>query len=140
MSDYEPGMVVLDTNVVSFAHRDDPRYLYYEERIAGMKPPIALQTYQEIWFGARRDWWGETRLAEMAEFLKGYELVIPSIQTARVCGDIRALQRRLGKALSTADAWIVATALTLDCPLASHDGGLASVPGLRLIQAPDARI
>lgn len=41
--------------------------------------------------------------------------------------------------LSTADAWIVATALTLDCPLASHDGGLASVPDLKLIQAPDAR-
>ena len=139
MSDDEPGLVVLDTNVVSFAHRDDPRYLYYEERIAGMKPAIALQTYQEIWFGARRDGWGETRLAELIDFLDDYEVMVPKIQTARVCGDIRALQRRVGKALSTADAWIAATAIVLDCPLASHDGGLASVPDLKLIQAPDAR-
>ena len=66
-------------------------------------------------------------------------MIVPDDQIARASGEIRAVQRRRGMTLSTADAWIVATALTLDCPLASHDGGLASVPDLKLIQAPDAR-
>lgn len=110
MSDDEPRSVLLDTNVVSFAHRGDERFSYYEERIAGMKPTIALQTYQEIWFGARRDRWGETRLAELAEFLNEYEVIMPTVETARACGDTRARQRHLGMTLSTADAWIVATA------------------------------
>ena len=131
--------VVLDTNVVSFELRRDVLFRYYEERIAGMTPVIALQSYEEIWFGARRDRWGSRRLAELNDFLARYEVITPNEDIARACGELRANQSLLGKTLSTEDAWIVATALTLNCPLATHDGGLAEVPDLKLIQAPEAR-
>ena len=131
--------VVLDTNVVSFELRRDILFQYYEERIAGLMPVIALQSYEEIWFGARRNRWGSRRLAELDDFLARYEVINPNDEIARVCGETRASQERRGKTLSTADAWIVATALTLDCPLATHDSRLAEVPDLKLIQAPEAR-
>ena len=131
--------VVLDTNVVSFELRRDVLFQYYEERITGLTPVIALQSYEEIWYGARRDRWGFRRLAELNDFLARYEVINPNRGIARVCGEIRAAQERRGKTLSTADAWIVATALTLDCPLATHDARLADVPDLKLIQAPEAR-
>ena len=114
-------------------------FQYYEERITGLRPVIALQSYEEIWFGARRDRWGCRRLAELKDFLARYEVITPNADIARVCGEVRAAQKRRGKTLSTADAWIVATALTLDCPLATHDTRLADVPDLKLIQAPEAR-
>ena len=139
MSLMEREIVVLDTNVVSFAHRGDSRYDFYDEWTFGLTPVIALQTYEEIWYGARRDGWGENRLAELTEFLAEYRVEVPNEPIARACGTLRANQRRLGKTLSTADAWIVATALTLDCPLATHDRRLAEVPDLKLIQAPEAR-
>ena len=139
MSLMERGIVVLDTNVVSFAHRGDSWYDFYDEWTSGLTPVIALQTYEEIWFGARRDGWGGNRLDELIEFLAGYTIMFPDEPIAQACAELRVNQRRLGKTLSTADAWIVATALTLDCPLATHDGGLAEVPDLKLIQAPEAR-
>ena len=131
--------VVLDTNILSFELRGDKLFQYYKERTAHLTPVITVQTYEEIWFGGQRDGWGKRRLAELSKFLKRYEVIVPDDQIARASGEIRAVQRRRGMTLSTADAWIVATALTLDCPLASHDGGLASVPDLKLVQAPDAR-
>ena len=131
--------VVLDTNVVSFDFRSDEQYEYYRERIADMIPVIALQTYEELWFGARWDGWGRRRLAKLDKFLERFEIVKPDEEIAQECGELRVAQMRRGMTLSTADAWIAATAIVLDCPLASHDRGLASVPDLKLIQAPDAR-
>ena len=130
--------VVLDTNVVRFALHRDSRYNFYEKRIADLIPVIALQTYEAIWFRARRSGWGRRRIEELVDFLKGYEVVFPDQRIARACGELRARQSLLGKTLSTEDAWIVATALTLDCPLATHDRRLAEVPDLKLIQAPEA--
>ena len=37
---------------------------------------------------------------------------------------------------SSHDEWIAATALWLDCPLATHDRDFTRVDGLALIQAP----
>lgn len=132
--------IVLDTNIVSFKYNGDDQYQFYEQRLAGFNLVIAVQTYEEMWFGAKRDKWGDSRLVELERFLTEYELIEPDAQIARACATLRVRQRHVGKTLSYPDAWIVATALTLDCPFASHDSRLAGIPGLKLIQAPDARI
>ena len=62
----------------------------------------------------------------------------PSESLVMIYAELRANQLRIGRPLSTADAWIVATALILDCSLATHDRRLAEVPDLKLIQAPEA--
>ena len=131
--------VVLDTNVVSYIHDGDPRATFYETAIREYELSISFQTMEEIIHGAYRKGWGARRMTGLHKHLEGYKVIYPSRSLVLICAELRGNQLRIGRPLSTPDAWIVATALTLDCPLASHDGGLASVPDLKLIRAPDAR-
>ena len=54
----------------------------------------------------------------------------------RISARLRSERERAGRRLTTADAWIAATALMLDCPLPSHDGDFSGIPDLELIRAP----
>ena len=128
--------MVLDTNVVSFIYRHDPKGIYYEHRIRGFEQLISFQTSQELWFGAYKNGWGERRMDELEDFLAEYEIVMPTVATINICARIRAEQERTGMALTLDDAWIAATAMTLGCPLATDDRDLANVLGLEVIQAP----
>ena len=49
---------------------------------------------------------------------------------------LRSERRSAGWEMPMADAWIAATAIMLECPLASHDHGFADIPELELVQAP----
>ena len=127
---------MLDTNVVSFIYRNDPKSVYYEHQIAGLRQYISFQTSEELWFGAYKDGWGERRKEEFRQFLSTYEVALPNTATIDHCARIRAEQERAGRTLTLDDAWIAATAMTLGCPLATDDRDLANVPGLEVIQAP----
>ena len=128
--------VVLDTNVVSFIYRHDPKGVYYEQQVRSLEPLISFQTSQELWFGAFKKGWGRQRMGKLREFLSGYKVVMPTTATIEACARIRAEQARVGRSLALDDAWIAATAMTLGCPLATDDRDLAGVPGLEVIQAP----
>ena len=60
-------------------------------------------------------------------------MVRADLELVKVCADLRARSRRLGRELSTADAWIAATAVLLNCRLLSHDRDFGSLPGLEVI-------
>ena len=53
-----------------------------------------------------------------------------------ISANLRSAQEGAGRRLNTADAWIAATALMLNCPLASHDGDFDGIAGLQLIPDP----
>lgn len=133
-----PKAVVLDTNVVSYIFDGDHRATYYERAIDGYNPSISFQSMEELIHGAYHKGWGLRRLTRLRRHLDRYTVVYPSRSLVMTCAEMRANQLRIGRPLSTADAWIVATALTLNCPLASHDRRLSDVPDLTLIQAPEA--
>ena len=128
----------MDTNVVSYIHDGDRQALYYEAALSDYSPSISFQTLEELVHGAYHKGWGPRRLTRFKRYLKSYRVVYPSESLVMICAELRANQLRIGRPLSTSDAWIVATALALDCPLATHDRRLAEVPDLKLIQAPDA--
>ena len=128
--------VVLDTSVVSRLFRTVPETAYYEDRIQGRELFISFQTLEEMWFGAYNANWGERRQDELANHLDAYEVIWPNSRVTDECARLRIAQRRKGRELKTADAWIAATALWLGCPLASHDRDFSGVEGLTLIQAP----
>lgn len=131
--------VVVDTNVVSYIYDGDREARYYETTLSEYAPAISFQSLEELVHGAYHKGWGPRRLTRFKRYLKSYRVVYPSESLVMICAELRANQLRIGRPLSTADAWIVATALTLDCPLATHDRRLAEVPDLKLIQAPEAR-
>ena len=131
-------MIVLDTNVVSYIFNGDPVAQHYLERLRGLRAVISFQTLEEAWFGAYRKNWGERRKSELARHLAQYEVVWADASLVNISFQLRIERERAGRALNTADAWIAATAIQLDCPLASHDRDFTGIPGLELIRAPAA--
>ena len=129
-------MIVLDTSIVSYIFKRDTRARYYEEHTRGNDLAISFQTLEEILFGVRISGWGQRRINELLRHLERYEVVWPNDEMVELSAILRGERRALGRPLETADAWIAATALTLDCPLASHDRDFSDVPGLTVIRAP----
>ena len=129
-------MIVLDTNIVSFIFGGDDRARYYLERIQARRAIISFQTLEEMWYGAYSNGWGERRRSELARYLDQYETVWTNHELTQTCARLRSERRSAGREMPMADAWIAATAIMLECPLASHDHGFAGIPELELVQAP----
>ncbi len=128
-------MIVLDTSVVSFIFNGDSRAEYYLERIRGLSTVISFQTLEEAWHGAYTRGWGDRRKEELATHISQYRVMWPSPHMVRISAALRSEREKAGRRLNTADAWIAATALLLECPLASHDRDFSAIPGLEFIRA-----
>ena len=126
--------VVVDTNVVSYFLRHDSRGDRYLGVMASRRPFLSFQTVEELRFGALRAGWGAGRMANLEACLSRYEVFHSTGELALTSARLRRRCRAAGHTLDTADAWIAATAVLLDCPLLSNDRGFAVVPDLKLIQ------
>ena len=128
--------IVLDTSVVSLFLREQEQSDYYRARIAGLRLAISFQTLEELWHGAYNANWGKSRLDALTSFLERYEVIWPDPDLVDACALLRAERKRAGRERDVADAWIAATALMLNCPLATADRDFVGIPDLSLIQAP----
>ena len=128
--------VVVDTSVVSNLFRGGDIAAYYTRRLAGHRLVVSFQTIEELWFGTYKNGWGERRKSELAQHLELYEVIWPNHELVEVCANLRTSAETAGRSLNTADAWIAATAIYLNSPLASHDRDFSGVPNLSLIQQP----
>ena len=127
--------VVLDTSVVSLMMRGSTQADYYQSQIANRRPVLSFQTVEELWHGAYYANWGETRQDNLATLIRQYEIILPDSELIEACARLRAERKQAGRELGIADAWIAATALMLDCPLAAADRDFSGIPDLRVIQA-----
>ena len=127
-------MIVLDTNVVSYIFGKSSEATYYLLQIVGLQAVISFQTLEEAWYGAYYRSWGARKRSELAQFLEQFKVIYPDEQMADICAQLRAERRAAGREMQVADAWVAATALLLNCPLASHDGDFENIPGLQLIR------
>ena len=130
------GPVVLDSNVVSYIFNRNLIARHYVERLRGARQHISFQTLEETWYGAHSRGWGASRKQDLASHLERYEIVWPDTDLVEACARLRAERRAAGRELGMADAWIAATAIMLNCPLASHDGHFVEIPNLQLIRSP----
>ena len=129
-------LVAVDSNVVSYIARKSPLAEYYLPHLQGRRTVISFQTWEEALFGAYLGNWGARRLNELEMQLAQYEVVWPNTDLIRISARLRQQRQAIGRRLEVADSWVAATALYLNCPLASHDGDFDDIPGLRLIRAP----
>ena len=129
-------MIVLDTTVVSYIFNGDSRARFYQQRFQGRPPFISFQTLEEQWLGAYRDRWGSGRRSDLSRYLEEYQVVWPDADLVNISARLRAERIQAGRELSPQDAWIAATALSLHCPLFSHDGDFEDIPDLELIRNP----
>ena len=130
------GPIVLDSNVVSYIFNRSTIARYYIERLRDARQYISFQTLEETWYGAHSRGWGARRRQELSSHLERYEIVWPDTDLVEASARLRAERRAAGRELNMADAWIAATAIMLNCPLASHDSHFVGVTDLRLIRSP----
>ena len=89
---------------------------------------ISFQTLEELWYGAFSRGWGRRRTNELARHLDQYEVIWSGPELVNICARLRSERKAEGRALREADAWIAATAILLDCPLASRDRDFSGIP------------
>ena len=130
--------VVVDTSVVSiiFNQARDGRTAFYQSRLAGRQAVVSFQTLEEIYYWPLANGWGERRRNELTQHMDQYEVFWPNLALVEVSSQLRVEREQVGRRLNTADAWIAATAVYLNCPLASDDGDFTDIPNLELIRAP----
>ena len=128
--------VVIDNNVMSYIARRSPIANYYLPYLAGREVVISFQTREEALFGAYLAGWGERRVDDLKRHMDQYEVHWPDDELVDLCARLRQKRQAAGRRLEIADAWVAATALYLECPLASHDGDFDDIPDLELIRGP----
>lgn len=135
MTTYQQETILADTNVVSYIHRNDPKGRPYLARMAGCRAVISFQTHEELLFGALKNDWGQWRIDDLFEYVSNnYDVIGYDLELVRASARLRTESERRGRQLSTADAWIAATAILLGCPLLSHDKDFGDPPDLCVIR------
>ncbi len=92
---------------------------------------LSFQTVAELLQGAYQRGWGDTRLDRLRREVRRYAVAPFHLQMAERFAQLRAHRRRIGREIETADAWIAATALWLQCPVVTHNRrDFSDIPGL----------
>ena len=128
--------VILDTNVASilspFKHFASLRPVY-EQAAFGRLNVLSVQTVAELYLWAKLRNWG-ARQAELQLYIDGFTLAPCDVDLAPTWASVVAHSRAVGKPLSTADAWVAATALYFGLELLTHDRDFVDlkIPGLKV--------
>lgn len=127
--------ILLDTNIVSFIFKGDSRALDYEIHLKNHHLAISFMTVAELYQWAAIRQWGERRKSQLLETLQErYILLSFNVLICQQWGTLRAERRRIGRPMSAEDAWIAATAIHYDLPLATHNPkDFQAIPNLEII-------
>ena len=136
MSDFGP--LVVDTSVVSilFTHEKRPpeQVDYYQFATTGRELIISFQTVEELLFWAHSRDWGEKRKGLLLKYIREYNIIESDIKLSERSALLRSQQKKAGHTLHSGDAWIAATALLMDCPLATDDRDFKDIPDLEIFR------
>ena len=128
------GVVVVDTNVVSYLFKRDSRGDLYKPHLEGKLAMIAAQTFAELELLPLNNNWGGKRHAALRDYLKKYLFIEANEAVSALWAAIQSQARRAGRPMPVGDAWIAATALAYDAPLVTHNpGDFINVQGLTVI-------
>jgi predicted nucleic acid-binding protein len=115
-------MYLLDTTIVSFAVRKDPVIERYDTEMQGNDPKfVSVQTIGELLIWAEKRNWGPSRLAKLRAVASKYSILPIDADTAEIYSKVRVGAERLGRSLSSTDAWILSTAIQYELTLVTHD-------------------
>jgi predicted nucleic acid-binding protein len=128
-------LLVVDTDVVSFFFKNDPRAQPYVAHWTGKTLVVSFMTLAELKLWALVRNWGPARAERLTAYMARHFVVHPVDE--RLCGlwaAVMAQSRAQGKRLQTADARVAATALAIGAPLMTHNAkDFGAVEGLKLL-------
>ena len=127
--------IVVDTDVASYIFNWHSLAQQYADALRGSELILSFMTIAELRMGAISAGWGGRRRVLLEQFMQRFELVYADNDLCTVWARLRADARAAGRALSPQDAWIAATALALDAPLATNNRrDFERVQKLRLVE------
>lgn len=130
--------VVVDTDVVSFYLKNDTRFEQYAMHLDGKQLVISFQTLAELLLWQELHNWGEVRRKRTSELISRQFVIYPvDQQLCQRWAQLRSEVQRAGRVIQSADAWIAATALLIEVPLATHNGrDFSQLTDLELVHYP----
>jgi predicted nucleic acid-binding protein len=128
--------VLIDTNVVSILFKQDhPLRKTCMDEIDGRQCYLSFMTRAELLLWPRANAWGAARHSRLSQHIGQFTTLYADEDTCTVWASIMAESRRLGRPITTADAWIAATAKQWNLPLVTanyrdfdHLTGLILIP------------
>lgn len=116
-----PEGCVADTDVLSYIFRGDSRAAAYESAMHNRIVSIWFMSVAELKRWALLYDWGQTRRSELSAFIAAFDVILVNRALCRTWAAVSVQARRNGRPILPADAWIAATAITLNVPLATHN-------------------
>lgn len=132
-----PARLVIDTDVASFVFKWHPRFAPpYIEIMRGNELVICFMTIAEMRQGALEANWGKRKLEMLDAYLADFSVLHSDHALCHTWAAVRSESTRKGRQISSADAWIAATALLLSVPLATNNPkDYRHLDGLKLVSA-----
>ena len=115
------NQIVVDTDVASYLFNWHSLAEQYANALRGSELILSFMSVAEMRMGAISADWGVNRRNLLERFVHGFEVFYPDNDLCTVWARIRADSRAIGRTISPQDAWIAATALALDAPLATNN-------------------
>jgi predicted nucleic acid-binding protein len=116
------SLLLLDTNAVSILFKPDHKlYAQCAGVASGSQLFISFMARAELLLWPRQNRWGPKRASELEKHVELFTTLFADEHTCRHWADIVAESRSVGRSMTTADAWIAATAIQWDLPLVTAD-------------------
>jgi predicted nucleic acid-binding protein len=128
---------VVDTDVVSFLFKSDPRAHPYLSLLSDRKLLVSFMTEAELeqWILLAR--WGADRIWRFRAFMNRFASVPSSRDLILQWAAVMVAARANGRRIEAADAWIAATALLYGAFLITHNSkDNLGVPNLIVLSRP----
>ena len=134
-------VVVVDTDVVSYTFKRDPRSRLYRPHLVGRRLGISFMTLAELLLWPRVNRWGRDRWERLYRHLESYGVRDSDEILCERWAAVMAQTQAKGRPIEESDAWIAATALDLEVPLVTNNpDDYAAVDGLVVLTAATARV
>jgi len=126
--------IIIDTNIVSYVMRGSPEARVYASHLKGKLIAISFVTVGELYYGAERGNWGQTKRLQLETALKNYVVIPYDHEIAKQYGKVMVERQRLGRSITFNDAWIAACAIRHRTPLVTHNvKDFELISGLQMI-------
>lgn len=133
-SQISKSRIVVDTDVFSYLLKKDTRGEYFQPYLLNRTLALSFMSVAELYFGAYKDNWGSTRLAELENAMKNYVVLPYDYSVCQTWARLRCEQKARGRDMKLGNLWIAATALQHDCALATNNRkDFEGIVGLELI-------
>jgi len=115
------SQIVVDTDIASYIFNWHSNARGYVDALRGSELILSFMSIAEMRMGAIAAGWGVRRRVLLEQFIAGFGVVYADDALCTSWATIRASARSIGRPVSPQDAWIAATALGLDAPLATNN-------------------